>query len=241
LALVFRRELMDSLTSRVKRELHGFGALLVGFGDLSPLPQGQRHGLPIGVCVAVKFPKEVIRGIADLPTKDYYDWYYRLNEKLDLIVSQGEELLKGMGYEASAQTRQRVGSGKILQTALPHKTVATRAGIGWIGKCALLVTEEYGSMIRLSAILTDAPLETATPMDKSKCGGCLACAKGCPGGAVKGEEWSLGKSREEIFDALACRDTAMKRSLEGYGIKETICGRCIALCPYTKRHLASED
>ncbi|MDR1642636.1 MAG: epoxyqueuosine reductase [Clostridiales bacterium] len=231
---------MDTLTSSVKQELHSFGALLVGFGDLAAIPASQRHGMPVGVCVAVKFPKEVIRGIANLPTKEYYCWYYRLNEKLDLIVSQGAELLKKMGYEAVAQTRDRVGSGGIMQTTLPHKTVATRAGIGWIGKCALLVTEEYGSMIRLSAILTDAPLETAVPINKSRCGDCLVCAKGCPGHAVKGAEWSLGTSRDEIFDAATCRDTARERSFEGYGIKETICGRCIALCPYTKRHLMAE-
>jgi epoxyqueuosine reductase QueG len=193
------------------------------------------------VCVAVKFPKEVIQGITALPTKDYYDWYYRLNEKLDTIVSQGEELLRSMGYEAFAQTRDRVGSGGILSTALPHKTVATRAGIGWIGKCALLVTERYGSMIRLSAILTDAPLEVAEPVNESRCGECMACAKGCPGGAVAGRQWSLGKSRDEMFNAAACRDTAKKRSFEGYGIAETICGRCVALCPYTKRHLMSDE
>ena len=48
------------------------------------------------------------------------------------------------------------------QTALPHKTIATRAGIGWIGKSALLVTAKYGSAIRLSSILTDTPIETAS-------------------------------------------------------------------------------
>ena len=69
------------------------------------------------------------------------------------------------GYAAIAMTRSHVGNGEADDnTVLPHKTVATRAGIGWIGKSALLVTEQYGSMIRISSILTDAPLETAVPV-----------------------------------------------------------------------------
>ena len=57
-----------------------------------------------------------------------------------------------------------------LGAELPHKTVATRAGIGWIGKCALLVTEKYGSAIRLTTVLTDMDLETDQPINGSKCG-----------------------------------------------------------------------
>jgi epoxyqueuosine reductase QueG len=41
-------------------------------------------------------------------------------------------------------------------TKLPQKTVATLVGLGWIGKCALLVSEPFGSDIRLNRVLTDA-------------------------------------------------------------------------------------
>lgn len=215
------------------------GADLAGFGDLTGLQPETRENMPVGVSVAMKYPADVIRCIADLPTQEYFDWYNLLNEKLDGLVTFGAEFLRSAGYRAIAQTRAQVGASGILSTALPHKTVATRAGIGWIGKCALLVTEVYGSMIRLSSILTDAPLGAARPVNDSKCGGCRACTDACPAGAVSGREWSAGLCRDEFFDAPACQKTARERARLGFGADGVvaICGRCIAVCPYTLGYL----
>ncbi len=226
---------MNSITGYIQDELLRRGADMVGMGDLTGLPPEIRHHLPIGICAAVKYPDEVIQGIADLPTREYNDWYNRLNERLDMLVTQGAELLWTMGYTALAMTRAQVGNGEAENnTALPHKTVATRAGIGWIGKSALLVTEKWGSMIRLSSILTDAPLETASPVNRSRCGGCMICTKACPAGAVSGKEWELGLYRDEFFDPVKCRQTARERAKLGFGGGNTICGKCIEVCPYTR-------
>jgi len=228
---------MNDITGFIKDELLRRGADMVGVGDLRELPIEVRAGLPIGICVAVKYPAQVIRGIASLPTAEYRDWYHRLNERLDTLVTLGARTLQALGYEAVAQTRAQVGTGEdILHTALPHKTVATRAGIGWIGKSALLVTEQYGSMLRISSILTDAPLDTAEPINQSRCGGCMLCTKACPAGAVSGRAWEAGLPREAIFDAAKCRDTARARAMQGFGEEITICGKCIEVCPYTRRH-----
>jgi len=227
---------MNDLTKFIKDELLCHGADLVGIGDLTELPPEVRHGLPVGICVAVKYPDEVIRGIAELPTLPYSEWYDRLNKKLDMLVTLGAEALRMFGYNAVAQTRAQVGSGDTgNNTVLPHKTVATRAGLGWIGKSALLVTRKYGSMIRISSILTDAPLKTAKPINKSKCGDCMICTDACPGGAVSGKIWNVGMYRDEFFDADKCRDTARQRAKKGAGIDYPICGKCIEVCPYTRQ------
>jgi epoxyqueuosine reductase QueG len=67
---------------------------------------------------------------------------------------------------------------------LPHKTVATKAGFGWIGKSALLITKRYGAAIRLASVLTDADLDTAEPVEQSMCGDCRQCADHCPAKAI---------------------------------------------------------
>ena len=229
---------MTDFTNKIKTEILRIGADIVGFGDLDELPDDVRVGLPVGISIAVVYPKEVIRGIAELPTREYREWYDRLNERLDAIVAGGAEILSKMGYRAIAQTREYVGSGEINDsTTLPHKTVATRAGIGWIGKSALLVTDLYGSAIRLSSILTDAPLNKALPINKSRCGDCMICARTCPAGAVSGKLWEVGLYRDEFFDAVKCRKTARERARQGFGGEITICGKCIEVCPHTQQYI----
>jgi epoxyqueuosine reductase QueG len=227
-------------------ELMARGAALVGFGNLSALQPAETHdGLPVGVCVAVKYPKDVIRGISELPTLEYFEWYNKLNEKLDELVTFGAELIISHGWRAAAYSREYLGTvssgGGASESGLklPHKTVATRAAIGWIGKCALLVNKEYGSMIRLSSIMTDAPFECAEPIDASQCGGCTACVDACPAKAVSGKQWRAGLARDEFFDAAACGATARARSKQSFGGTVTICGKCIETCPHTRAYLDS--
>ena len=223
-------------------QLKQLGASIVGFGDLSPVPDAERMGLPIGVCIAVKYPPQVIRGIAKLPTAEYYDWYNRLNTLLDSLVVFGADHLRDQGYQAIAMTRDSVGKGEAeYNTVLPYKTLATRAGVGWIGRCALLINEQYGSAIRLSGILTDAPFNTATPISESLCGKCIACVKLCPAQAIKGPEWSVGVSRDELVDAPMCRKVARERAGLGFGCPDmTICGKCIEVCPFTRTYLRTD-
>ena len=209
---------------------------------MTPLPGSQRSGLPLGVCAAVKFPREVIANIVELPTPEYRQWCDTLNDHLDQLVTLGAEFLKKQGHRAIAQTRSQIGHyGENCRTRLPHKTVATRAGLGWIGKSALLVTQQYGSMVRLSTILTDAPLTAAAPIEQSRCGGCTACRNACPAGAIRGTVWSPQLERDSLFDFQKCRKTAQDRSEQGFGERRTLCGKCVAVCPYTKRYLRSGE
>ncbi len=229
---------MNNLTGYMKDELLCHGADLVGIGDLTGLPSDVRCELPVGICIAVKYPKEVIRGIADLPTKEYHDLYNRINKGLDMLVNLGADALKMFGYKAIPQTRAYVEQFETdYGTLLPHKTVATRAGIGWIGKSALLVTGKFGSMVRISSILTDAPLKTAKPINKSKCGDCKACTNACPAGAISGKLWDFTVLRDDFFNAASCRKTARERSMKGFATEITLCGKCIEVCPYTRRYL----
>ena len=229
---------MSDLNNKIKTELSSLGADIVGFGDISELPGDIRAGLPVGISVVVAYPPNVIRGISELPTQEYREWYDKINERLDMIVTRGADMLNKIGYKAIAQTREYVGSGeKADNTALPHKTVATRAGIGWIGKSALLVTEKYGSAIRLSSILTDAPLKTAMPVNESRCSDCMVCASACPAMAVSGKLWEIGLCRDEILDPVLCRKMARERAKQGFGGNITICGKCIEVCPHTQRYI----
>ena len=217
------------------------GAVLSGYADLAILPAGIRHHLPVGIAFAMPITPTMVPSLLTGPTREYDAEYVRLNEALNVLGATVLDFLCRRGFRAIAlgSTIPRLDFAN-LNTALPHKTVATRAGLGWVGKCALLVTEQYGSALRYNTILTDAPLLVGTPVESSHCGDCTACCDICPGGAPSGKPWHAGLPREEFFDALACALTA-KRLSEALEISHTICGRCIAACPWTQQYLSRID
>ncbi len=63
------------------------------------------------------------------------------------------------------------------------RAIAERAGIGFIGKNACLITPHGGSFVLLASIVTSLPFPPTAPSRKS-CGSCTACMSGCPTGAI---------------------------------------------------------
>ena len=87
----------------------------------------------------------------------------------------------------------------------PHKTAATAAGLGWIGKTALFVSPEFGPAVRLATVFTDLDLPAGEPVTEGRCGDCTDCVDACPAGCGRDVAWRAGMRRDELFDASACR------------------------------------
>ena len=214
------------------------GADLIGFANIDGLSSGKQTQLPCGIALGVALDPHVISEITTGPTRPYYAEYERANHLLETLGQEAVTFLHGSGYQASSLAVTDQGIDPTTDsTALPHKTVATRAGLGWIGKCALLVTASFGSAIRLTTVMTDAPLPVGTPMDTSRCGTCMACVEACPGQAPSGENWEVGRHRDQFFNVTACRRMAREMAITNIQIQNTICGICIAVCPWTQRYL----
>ncbi|MEG1292480.1 MAG: 4Fe-4S double cluster binding domain-containing protein [Lachnospiraceae bacterium] len=222
--------LSEELSTILKR----YGAKSVGYGKLD----GEIScGYEVGVSVILPVPVSIIKEIKNGPTKAYYDMYYEWNQRLDQMVKMGEQFLIQQGYAAFAQTTQVVEINQQWETPIPHKTVATRAGMGWIGKSGLLVTPEYGSAVRISSLLTNAPLHCNEPINESRCGSCAACEKACPAQAIKGIHWSETIEREQIVDVQACKKKQLEIMRERTGIEKDLCGQCFVVCPFTQKYV----
>lgn len=113
------------------------------------------------------------------------------------------------------------------------KFAGVNAGLGWIGKNGVLITEKYGPRVRLSAILIDYDLPIGTPIKKSKCPvECNICVNTCPHNALTGYEWNIYTKRADLINYKLCNQ---KRSLylKAHNRKNS-CGLCMVSCPIGK-------
>jgi len=226
-----------NISTVLRDELARLGVAKYGFANLHAVPEEQRNGYDYAVALILPLDAAIVAGNGDGPTAEYAQMYDRVGQQLDDLGDQVAEVLQQHGYRAFNQRRNAVvWDRQALKSPMPHKTVATRAGLGWIGKCALLITPEYGAAQRLTSVLTDAPLEVGTPIDESRCGNCMVCVQRCPGQAPLGPNWGVSMGREEFFDAFKCCETALARAAK-IGVTHPICGVCMAHCPWTRKYL----
>ena len=236
-----------SLSNDLKKFILSKGAKQVGFADLNDMGVSNINGEDLGfkvksgICFLINLDANIVKTLLDGPSLEYYNHYSKINDELDSIGKDVEAFLKSKNYNAYAQTFDRTCNDFIFNNGcdntIPHKTVGTKAGLGWIGKCDAFITNEFGSALRLSTVLTDAPLEYAHPVTASLCGMCTECRNICPGGAVSVITWSPRLKREDFFDYEKCMEAAKKQCREVLGREDTICGRCIAACPHTQKYL----
>lgn len=226
-----------SLSKKLKTFLQKNGATEVGYADIKDC--SPKKELDKGVVFYITYPKKIIKNMQNAPTQEYVNELVSINARLDKLGMKCEEFLIDNGYDAYAQTKKRLGTdfGENNSFELPHKTLATCAGLGWIGKSALFTTSKFGSALRISSVLTNAPLDIGNPILKSKCGKCMECMDACPGGAISGKEWNYKLKRNEFYDDKKCEKYALKISYENLGKEDTVCGKCIYACPHTQRYI----
>jgi len=183
--------------------------------------------LPRAVSILMHIDPRVLRGMRHGPTEDYQEEYRRLNGALDAAAAALVAFLHDHGHEALAvPATSENGEG-----FFPHKTAATQAGLGWIGKTALFVSPDFGPAVRLATVFTDLELPVGEPVAEGRCAACRACVDACPAGCGRDVDWRAGMPRDELFDASACR-----HHMEHYTTLETqICGMCIAACPLSRK------
>jgi len=184
------------------------------------------------ISFAVPMNPEIMASIKQGPNRAYADEYEKVNKKINFISSTLVSHIKESGYSARAvPASERTDPIHILGD-FPHKTAATRAGLGWIGRNCQLVTREHGPWLRLGTVFTNLPIKYGEPVIKSHCGSCKVCVQACPADAIVGNAWRPGVSRNTLLDVFRC-DKWKKENYHQFH-KGHICGICAAVCPFGK-------
>lgn len=113
-----------------------------------------------------------------------------------------------------------------------EKSLAVRAGLGWIGRNSLVVTPQYGSMILLGELIIDQEVDSYdSPTESVGCGKCRRCLDACPNSAI------LDTRLVDTRRCISCRTIEREEPNSDINLDGWIfgCDRCQSVCPYNQR------
>jgi epoxyqueuosine reductase QueG len=203
--------------------------------DFATPKDASGHRLPVAVAWVIPMDPHIMAGILQGPNQAYADEYARVNNLINELARLLADEIKKRGFQAYALAASERTDKINIKGDFPHKTAATRAGLGWIGRHCQLITRKFGSWIRLGTVFTDMGSLCGIPMERSFCGRCMGCVEACPAKALKGNAWYPGLRREKILDVTAC-DRWKKDNYFEYHQGHN-CGICSSVCPYGRKVL----
>ncbi|MBE3555790.1 MAG: tRNA epoxyqueuosine(34) reductase QueG [Firmicutes bacterium] len=146
---------------------------------------------------------------------DYHDW---LRRRLQTVLQALEE--EGYRAEMAVDT-----------TPLLERSLAARAGVGFIGKNGLLIVPGYGSFVLLGEVVTNAPVPLSKRLPQG-CGRCERCLLACPTQALLGNgqvDSSRCLSYQTQNKALPPQEIQARWGNRIFG-----CDTCQMVCPYNR-------
>lgn len=207
------------------------GADIFGVADLGPASDFMASH---GYTLAARFPRAVSMGmrlnntIVDHhspmePRRQSLYWhhvYEVVTRALDFLAYEISRWINSQGFNSFPIPASAPYDFERLEGVFSHKLAANLSGLGWIGKSCMLVTERYGPRVRLVTVMTDAPLQAGSALDRV-CGKCRVCVDACPVKTFTGVEFKADEEREVRFDVVKYSEYR----------REHPCGLCVSSCP----------
>ncbi|MDO5517416.1 MAG: epoxyqueuosine reductase [Clostridium sp.] len=217
---------MEDVEASLKKLFKTMPEVIYGFSNIS-FSEFKKHYK----CALVFFiPHEKILTLDNYKEQLLEDIIGQARNKVDLLIPELEKVLKEHSIKHYVPPVAQ-SSEETLLAPFSFKFAAVNAGLGWIGKNSLFITEKYGPRGRLGAVLIDYDFKTGNIVSDSLCkDNCNRCVAICPYKALHGVKWNINKKRAELIDYKLCNQ---RRSLyiKDHGRKNS-CGLCLVSCPY---------
>ena len=237
-----RRSIRESFPPWLVSFFDANGIELWGAADLREFPtpkDASGKGFPVAVSWVVPMAPDIMAGIRNGPNERYAAAYAAANQRINDLANRLAAELSDRGSRALPLAASNRTDTVNLRGDFPHKTAATRAGLGWIGRHCQLVTFSFGPWVRLGTVFTDMDLPCGPPVERDFCGKCTECVEACPAGALTGEKWKPGLPREVFLDVRACEDWKTENCPRFDGKHN--CGICSSACPFGHKSLRRRE
>jgi len=155
-----------------------------------------------------------------------YAWGDDYHDLITPKVHQLEQFITTLFPDS--ESRSYVDTGPVME-----KAWAVRAGIGWLGKHATVITRDSGSWIFLGEIITTASLEYDTPLEDF-CGSCTACIDACPTDAIV-EPYVIDATKCIPYLTIELKDDSIPGG-ENLNFDNWLfgCDTCQDVCPWNR-------
>jgi len=156
------------------------------------------------------------------------DYHKLMRSRLQKLALQIESAVGHFGYRVFSD------SAPVLEKAL-----ASKAGLGWIGKHSNLIHRETGSWFFLGEIYTDLELPIGLPV-KENCGTCTACLDICPTRAIV-TPYRVDARRCISYLTIELHGAIPVEFRPAMGNRIYGCDDCQIVCPWNRfAHLTQE-
>ncbi len=164
------------LNQWLRRGMHGEMAYMADHIDLRLDPRRLMTGARSVVSLAYNYYHPGDR----IPRSNYIISTYAYGRDYHQVLRRKLKELAGMIRREIGGIRTRIC---VDSTPIMQKPWAVRAGLGWIGKNAILLMPRAGSYHFLAQLVLDIELEYEQPINDN-CGVCQECIDACPTGAI---------------------------------------------------------
>ncbi|MCP4613704.1 MAG: tRNA epoxyqueuosine(34) reductase QueG [Planctomycetes bacterium] len=141
-----------------------------------------------------------------------------------------ERLRKLTDFISSASGRQHKFKICVDSVPLAERSLAYKAGLGFIGKNRMLINPALGPQIFLGEIITTLKLQTDNPITHN-CSNCDKCIKACPTSALT-PDGQFDANRCINYLTIEYKGQIPSEMAEKTGDRIFGCNECIIACPY---------
>lgn len=117
-----------------------------------------------------------------------------------------------------------------------ERSLAVRAGLGWIGKSSMFINPVFGSALFLCEILLSLAIKPDAPYTRDGCGSCRRCVDACPNACIDPETRTIRADRCAAYLTIEHKGDFSPEQVKLVGNHLFGCDECLRICPWNRHN-----